>query len=226
MMEQTKKGFLASFLDGLYFNNPVLSLFLGLTLAVLATTRFQTALCVGLLTLVILFLSVLAVSLCHSFLNKIGATIFAAIISACLSTLTILLLVAYAPKLIDADNEKALALLTLVPFISVTSLVLVKGQESLDHTLEDNLGDALGSGIGFLLALVVIGFVRELLATGSITFTALDGTASTWTAWKGWTLSILAQPFGGFFLVAIFSGIHLTIIEMKKHKAPVAEEAK
>ena len=225
-MEQTKKGFLSSFLDGLYFNNPVLTLFLGLTLAVLATTRFQTALMVGVLTLFILFFTVLIVSLCHSFLNKVGATILSAILSACFATVTMLLLVAYAPKLIDTENEKAIALLTLVPFISTTSLVLIKGQESLEHPLSDNLGDALGSGIGFLLALVLIAFVRELLATGAITFTAIDGTSSTWTAWSGWTLGILSQPFGGFFLVAIFSGIHLAILEAKKQKASVAKEAK
>ncbi|MDY2895665.1 MAG: Rnf-Nqr domain containing protein, partial [Candidatus Enterosoma sp.] len=75
---ESKKGFLRSFVDGLFFNNPVLSLFLGLTIAVIATARVQAALAIGAIVVLVLLITNLILSLLRKNLSKVTAAVVAA----------------------------------------------------------------------------------------------------------------------------------------------------
>ncbi|MDY6064417.1 MAG: Rnf-Nqr domain containing protein, partial [Candidatus Enterosoma sp.] len=103
---ENKKGFLRSFVDGLFFNNPVLSLFLGLTLAVIATARVQVALAIGAIVVLVLLITNLILSLLRKDLSKVTAAVVAAIISAGLSTIAMILVGKFFGFLTQAESAK------------------------------------------------------------------------------------------------------------------------
>ena len=224
---ENKKGFLRSFVDGLFFNNPVLSLFLGLTLAVIATARVQAALAIGAIVVLVLLITNLILSLLRKNLSKVTAAVVAAIISAGLSTIAMILVGKFFGFLTQAEPTKySIALLPIIPFVAVTSLVVQKSEDILSRDFTDTLGDTLGSALGFFLVLVLISLIREVLASGAITFVKADTTVAQLTLWDAskFIIGMMGNTFGGLLLVGLFSGLHLAIISFIKKPAQKEEK--
>ena len=224
---ENKKGFLRSFVDGLFFNNPVLSLFLGLTLAVIATARVQAALAIGAIVVLVLLITNLILSLLRKNLSKVTAAVVAAIISAGLSTIAMILVGKFFGFLTQAEPTKySIALLPIIPFVAVTSLVVQKSEDILSRDFTDTLGDTLGSALGFFLVLVLISLIREVLASGAITFVKADTTVAQLALWDAskFKIGMMSNTFGGLFLVGLFSGLHLAIISFSKKPAQKEEK--
>ena len=224
---ESKKGFLRSFVDGLFFNNPVLSLFLGLTLAVIATARVQAALAIGAIVVLVLLITNLILSLLRKNLSKVTAAVVAAIISAGLSTIAMILVGKFFGFLTQAEPTKySIALLPIIPFVAVTSLVVQKSEDILSRDFTDTLGDTLGSALGFFLVLVLISLIREALASGAITFVKADTTVAQLTLWDAskFKIVMMGNTFGGLLLVGLFSGLHLAIISFIKKPAQKEEK--
>ena len=222
-----KKGFLRSFVDGLFFNNPVLSLFLGLTLAVIATARVQAALAIGAIVVLVLLITNLILSLLRKNLSKVTAAVVAAIISAGLSTIAMILVGKFFGFLTQAELTKySIALLPIIPFVAVTSLVVQKSEDILSRDFTDTLGDTLGSALGFFLVLVLISLIREVLASGAITFVKADTTVAQLALWDAskFKIGMMSNTFGGLLLVGLFSGLHLAIISFIKKPAQKEEK--
>ena len=226
-MENTenKKSFLKSFLDGLYFKNPLLSLFLGLTLAVLATNRLQTSLMIGLIVIITMFITLSVISLLRKHLDKVTATIAAAIISAGLASIFAMLIDSLLPGLMNAEESKyKLVLFTVIPFVSTTSLVLAKSEECLSRSYSETVADVLGSGLGYVLALALIAVIREILSTGAITFVDNAGKLYGPILFKSGYIKMFADPFGGLLFVGLFAGIHGTVLHLISKKSMNKEE--
>ena len=224
---ENKKGFLRSFVDGLFFNNPVLSLFLGLTLAVIATARVQAALAIGAIVVLVLLITNLILSLLRKNLSKVTAAVVAAIISAGLSTIAMILVGKFFGFLTQAEPTKySIALLPIIPFVAVTSLVVQKSEDILSRDFTDTLGDTLGSALGFFLVLVLISLIREVLASGAITFVKADATVAQLALWdvSKFKIGLMGNTFGGLLLVGLFSGLHLAIISFIKKPAQKEEK--
>ena len=224
---ENKKGFLRSFVDGLFFNNPVLSLFLGLTIAVIATARVQAALAIGAIVVLVLLITNLILSLLRKNLSKVIAAVVAAIISAGLSTIAMILVGKFFGFLTQTESTKySIALLPIIPFVAVTSLVVQKSEDILSRDFTDTLGDTLGSALGFFLVLVLISIIREVLASGAITFVKADTTVAQLTFWDAskFKIGMMGNTFGGLFLVGLFSGLHLAIISFIKKPAQKEEK--
>ena len=224
---ENKKGFLRSFVDGLFFNNPVLSLFLGLTLAVIATARVQAALAIGAIVVLVLLITNLILSLLRKNLSKVTAAVVAAIISAGLSTIAMILVGKFFGFLTQAELTKySIALLPIIPFVAVTSLVVQKSEDILSRDFTDTLGDTLGSALGFFLVLVLISLIREVLASGAITFVKADTTVAQLALWDAskFKIGMMSNTFGGLLLVGLFSGLHLAIISFIKKPAQKEEK--
>ena len=224
---ESKKGFLRSFVDGLFFNNPVLSLFLGLTLAVIATARVQAALAIGAIVVLVLLITNLILSLLRKNLSKVTAAVVAAIISAGLSTIAMILVGKCFGFLTQAEPTKySIALLPIIPFVAVTSLVVQKSEDILSRDFTDTLGDTLGSALGFFLVLVLISLIREVLASGAITFVKADTTVAQLALWDAskFKIGMMSNTFGGLLLVGLFSGLHLAIISFIKKPAQKEEK--
>ena len=216
-----KRNVFLTFLDGIYLKNPVFSLFLGLTLAVLCTTSLQVSLYISAIVLVDMLVVEIFVSLFHKHLGKLAGYVCAALLSAAISVLGTLLLAAYYPvTIIDGLTPFSSAVIaSFIPFVTTTSAVLIKGQEATERSLPQAIADALGSGIGFAFALALISVFREFIGTaqlqfvigglgeGNTTVSLVVCKIKNWT----WTMPAILNPFGGFLITGFFAGIHASI---------------
>lgn len=150
--------------DGLFKKNPVFVLALGLVPAVAAATTGLNGLSLGLITAVVL--------LAASIINYVLLPRVPANAQLAVRGLVLIVLVAAAYGLLLRLNPALAAGLGIfVPLVAVTDL-LREGESTRQNFSAAILG-ALGQGLGFALALVVIGVIREFLAQGSIFGTEL-----------------------------------------------------
>lgn len=217
-----KRNVFLTFLDGIYLKNPVFSLFLGLTLAVLCTTTLQNAAFISAIVLVDMLIVEIFISLFHKRLGKLAGYVIAALLSAAVSVISSMVLAAYYPIVVLPGFTTVTTVLinSLIPFVTTTSAVLIKGEEATERNVLHAFADALGSGIGFALALGLIALFREFIGTAQLQFVYQDFSAPEGMAvvtltysikeWT-WTLPAILNPFGGFLLTGFFSGIHACI---------------
>jgi electron transport complex protein RnfE len=228
-MENENISFGKAFLNGLFFKNPLLTLYLGLTLAIIATTRVEIAFFVAVIALIDIFCTQLIVSLLRKQLTKISAFILAAIISAGIATIFTILIDNLLPGLVtpaEGYDQFAVVLYSVVPFVATTSLVLGKTEDTLSQKTSTTIADSLGSGLGFLLALVILAVIREILATGAISFVTNSGNVFGPVLFKKAPAALFAKPFGGFLLAGLFCGLHGTILACINKKQEKKEEVK
>ena len=151
-----------NFSKGLIKENAVFALFLGLCPTLGVTTSAVNGLGMGLATTFVLVMSNLVVSLVKNQIpDKVRIPAFIVII-ATFVTVVELVMKAYVPSLFDALG-------LFIPLIVVNCLVLGRAEAfASKNSLGSSIIDGLGMGIGFALALTVLGGVREILGSGSI----------------------------------------------------------
>jgi Na+-transporting NADH:ubiquinone oxidoreductase subunit NqrD len=226
--KEQNKRFLKIFFDGLYFENPVFGLFLGLTVAILVSTTIQKAYAMGILMLLNLLIIETLLSLFRKHLSLFSSRILAVFFSAALATIEGMFLVAFLPEigvLGFAGNDDAV-LITVVPFLATSSLILAKGEKALSLDPLAAFMDAFGSGIGYLASLVILAFFREFLGTGK--FTYIDDQRVKEIVVFSSPFGILTTPFGGFLFTGIFSAIHSAVVSLiarKKEQSLLRKEA-
>lgn len=229
-MENTKssRGFCRSFMDGFILKNPVLVLFLGLTLAILVTNSFENSLILSVVVGFNLFVTQIVIAIFRKLLNKTGAITLATLISAGIASLLYLALDKGVPFLnhnfVDAYTKAGLA---VVPFIATTSAVTLKAQEIIDRPFDDTLGDTLGSILGFALGLCLIALIREGLATGGLTFHFTYEEPIVVKFWKSsFKLPMFADLFGGFLVTGVVAGFYATCAHLVSHAIDRKKEVK
>ena len=194
-------------INGIKCENPVFVLFLGLCPALAVTTKIENAYMMGFCVLIILLFSNFVVSLIKKIVpESVKIPVYILIIGTFV-TIIELLLQSYVPVL-----YKALGI--YLPLIVVNCIVLgralsVASKESVGKSLLD----ALGIGLGYTIALILIASFREIL--GSNTITLMDGLSSL-TGYRAvyklpisnlFPMSFLISPPGAFFTLGIFAGI-------------------
>ncbi|PID27061.1 MAG: electron transport complex subunit RsxE [Candidatus Cloacimonadota bacterium] len=188
MFENLTKGFIKE--------NPVLVLALGLCPSLAVTTSIENGLGMGMASTAVLMGSSSIVSLLKKFIpSSIRIPIYIVII-ATFVTIIDLTLQAYIPAL-----SESLGL--FIPLIVVNCIILGRAEAfASKNSLLDSLIDALGMGLGFTLALVLISSLREFAGTGAIygypifQMMGLD--------FKGSIMMIL--PPGGFLAMGLILG--------------------
>jgi electron transport complex protein RnfE len=198
MSENRKK----IFTKGLIKENAVFVMLLGLCPVLGTTTSAINGLGMGIATLFVLVLSNLAVSLAKSFIpDKVRIPAYIVIIASFV-TMIQLLMQAYTPSLYEALG-------IFIPLIVVNCLILGRAEAfASKNTVFNSLLDGLGMGLGFTLALTMLGAVRELLGSLSLFgFSFVEG--------DGMLVFVLAP--GGFlglgYLISLMNRIN------KKSKA-------
>ncbi|MCF7862124.1 electron transport complex subunit E [Candidatus Woesearchaeota archaeon] len=176
-------------LGGILQRNPVFTMMLGLCPVLAVTTSLENGLGMGLSAMfVLMFSNPIISSLRNVIPDRIRIPSFIVII-ATFVTIVSLLMQAYLPALNDRLG-------IYVPLIVVNCIILGRAEVfARRNSIFDSLLDAVGMGIGFTLALIVIGSVRELLGSGSIAF------------W-GYTLS---APIEGAIVMILPAGALMTI---------------
>jgi len=156
-------------LKGLWRQNPVLRLLLGFCPTLAVTTSALDALGMGAATTFVLLCSnVVIASIKRLVPDPMRIPIYIMVI-ATFVTVVDLLLQAYCYSL-----SKSLGL--FIPLIVVNCIILGRAESFASRNpVLASLIDGLGMGLGFTLALVVLGSIRELLGSGSVFGLALVG---------------------------------------------------
>jgi len=147
---------------GFFKENPVFVLFLGLCPTLGVTTSAFNGLGMGLATTFVLLMSNIVVSMIKSLIpNKVRIPSYIVVIAAFV-TIVELVMQAFIPDLFDQLG-------LFIPLIVVNCLVLGRAEAfASKNNLVTASVDGLGMGLGFTMALVMLGGVREILGSGSI----------------------------------------------------------
>ncbi len=151
-----------NFSKGLLKESPVFALFLGLCPTLGTSTSAINGLGMGLATTFVLVMSNMVISMVKNFIpDKVRIPSFIVII-ATFVTVVELVMKAYVPSLYDALG-------LFIPLIVVNCIVLGRAEAfASKNNIISSIIDGLGMGLGFALALTLLGSVREILGSGSI----------------------------------------------------------
>lgn len=150
------------FLKGIIKENPVFVMLLGMCPTLGVTSSAFNGLGMGVATLFVLLMSNLVVSIVKSQIpGKVRIPAFIIIIASFV-TIVEMVLEAFIPFLYEQLG-------IFIPLIVVNCLILGRAEAfASKNTIMSSILDALGMGIGFVIALTVLGAVREILGSGSI----------------------------------------------------------
>ena len=150
-------------LNYIFDENPIFVLVLGLCSLLAVTTTFEKSYMMGLTVLVILVISNFIVSLIRKLVNEeIRIPVYIIIIST-LVTIIEILLRKYSKPLYDAFG-------IYLPLIVVNCIILGRALSyASSHSVLKSIGDGFKNGVGYLFAISIIGLLREVLGSGTIT---------------------------------------------------------
>ena len=176
-------------LNGIFKENPVLVLLLGLCPTLGTSSSAINGMSMGLATTAVLVFSNILISVFKKVIpDKVRIPAFIMIIAS-LVTIVQMLMEAYTP-----DIYKVLGL--YIPLIVVNCIVLGRAESfASKNSVIDSMFDGIGSGLGFTLALTILGMIREVLGNGTI-FNIVITPAN----WQPALIFIL--PPGGFLTIA------------------------
>ncbi|MBD0851707.1 RnfABCDGE type electron transport complex subunit E [Maribacter arenosus] len=151
-----------NFLKGIVKENPVFVMLLGMCPTLGVTSSAFNGLGMGIATLFVLLMSNTVVSLVKSQIpSKVRIPAFIIIIASFV-TIVEMVLEAFIPFLYEQLG-------IFIPLIVVNCLILGRAEAfASKNNLKSSVLDALGMGIGFVIALTVLGAAREILGNGSI----------------------------------------------------------
>lgn len=191
MAQTTKKASpltLDVFTAGIWKENPVFVMMLGLCPVLAVTNSVLNSLAMGIASIFVLVCSNALVSALRNFIPKqVRITAYIIIIA------TFVTLVDYIIQAISLDLYNRLG--AFIQLIVVNCLILGRAEAyASKNPFAKSVVSALGMGLGFTLALVMLGGVRELLGTGQ-----LLGYQIFSTQFEPWVVMIL--PPGGFIVL-------------------------
>ena len=197
-------------LRGVWKENPVLMQTLGLCSALAVTNAVANSLAMGIATTGVLVGSSIIVSTFPKWIpSQVRISTYILII-ATFVTIADMVLESTVPNI-----HKALG-----PYIAlmVTNCIVLGRQEAFAsrNPVGRSILDALGSGTGFTLALLMMGIPREVLGNGS--FLGIDVMGPRFEPWV-----VMILPPGGFFMI----GVWLVLVSWREqHKARARLRAK
>lgn len=154
---------------GIISENPILVMLLGMCPTLGVSTSAINGVGMGAATLLVLIFSNSAIALVKNIIPPMVRIPSFIVIIATIVTVVDLLMAAYFPGL-----HAALGI--YIPLIVVNCIILGRAEAfASKNTIRQSILDALGMGLGFTLALSVLGAVREVLGNGSIFGYALFG---------------------------------------------------
>lgn len=186
-MTQRRSKLWRIFSKGIIKENPVLRLMLGCCSALAVTTSASNSVGMGIATAFVLICSNAVISLLRNIIpGKVRIPAYITIVASFV-TVAQFLVQAYTPEL-----DKALGV--YLPLIAVNCIILGRAEMfARKNGVLLSVLDGAGMGIGYTLALLIIGIVREILGAGSI-----------------FGISVMPEPIvifllppGGFFVFAM-----------------------
>lgn len=148
--------------NGIIKENPTLVMMLGMCPTLAVTTSCVNGLGMGLTTTVVLALSNTIISLMRKIIpDKVRVPAFIVIVASFV-TLVQFMLEAYLPSLNDALG-------IYIPLIVVNCIILGRAESyAYKNPVIPSLFDGIGMGLGFTVALGILGALREIIGSGKI----------------------------------------------------------
>lgn len=149
-------------LNGLFKENPTFVLMLGMCPTLAVTTSAMNGLGMGLTTMVVLALSNAMISLLRNIIpDKVRIPAFIVVIASFV-TIVELLLEGFIHSLYDALG-------IYIPLIVVNCIILGRAESyASKNPVIPSFFDGVGMGLGFAMALTIIGAIREILGAGEV----------------------------------------------------------
>ncbi len=183
-----------NFTKGLFKENPVLVLLLGMCPSLATTTSVTNAIGMGLSATAVLICSNVVISLLRKLIpSKVRIAAYIVII-ATFVTIVEMLLKAFLPELAESLG-------VFIPLIVVNCIILARAEAfASKNNVFQSLLDGAGMGLGFTIALAIIATFREILGAGTwMNFRVMP------MAYEPALLFIL--PAGGFLSLGIILGV-------------------
>lgn len=192
------------FTDGVIFNNPAFVQVIGMCPALAVTSSATNGFGMGLATTAVLICSNMVVSMLRKVIpDEIRIPAFIVVI-ATFVTITEMLMQAYLTPLYEALG-------IFLPLIVVNCIILARAESfAFKDTVFNSAIDGLGNGIGFTLALTVLGVIRELLGAGSI-----FGKTVMWSSYE--PVTIMTQAPGGFLVLGLILALFGSLTSKKNN---------
>lgn len=187
-------SFAQTFAAGIWNENPVLRLLLGMCPTLAVTAAVKPALTMGLSVIFVLFCSNIVVSLMRNMLKPHLRILMFTLTIATFVTIADLFLKAFAPDMSETLGP-------YVPLIIVNCIIICRAEACASkNTLAVSIVDALGMGVGFTLILCALAGIRELLATGKVfEIQVMPGSFVPWAA--------MGMPVGAFITLGLLLGL-------------------
>ena len=210
--------------NGILASNPVFRLVLGMCPTLAISTSAFNGLGMGIAATVVLVCSNTLVSLLRKVIpDKVRIPAYVLII-ATFVTLVEMLLRKFVPALYDALG-------IYLPLIVVNCIILARAEAfASTNKVGDSVLDGLGMGLGFTLALLLLGVIREFLGSGTF-FVGSFGEAEfgvTLGNLPDYAMSVFVMPAGGFLTLGLVMAAINAISDKTaaKRDAKHAEEGK
>lgn len=204
-------------LNGIFKENPVFVLMLGLCSTLAITTNLESSYMMGICVMIVLICTSVIVSLLKKIVPDNVKTPVYIVIIASFVTILELLLKKYIEPLYNVLG-------IYLPLIVVNCIILGRSISVYSkNSIGKSILDSIGIGIGYTLSLILIGSIREILGSGTLTI--IDNLSTLFnfklvlTIIPATTLlpnPLFISPAGAFLIVGIVLGIINFIKERKK----------
>lgn len=187
------------FKDGISTNNPVLVQLVGLCSVLAITNTVLNSVSMGMAVIVVITASNMVVSIFRNVIpKKIRIPAFIVII-ATFVTLVEMFMEAFAQPIYQSLG-------IFIPLIVVNCVILARAESfAYKNKVIPSIVDGLGMGIGYTVAVVILGVVREILGAG----TFLSGTNFEMTVFGDsfQPIALFITPAGAFIALGIIAAI-------------------
>jgi len=198
-------GGIKEFTKGIWSENPIFRIVLGMCPTLAVTTAAENGVGMGLATTFVLVFSNLVVSSVRNVIpDKVRLPAFIVIIASFV-TIVDLVMNGFFHQL-----HKVLGI--FIPLIVVNCIILGRAEAfASKNPVTSSVLDGLGMGVGFTLSLVVLGSIREVFGNGTIFGVSLFG--------QGFIpMIIMILPPGAFITLGLLLGL-MNKIEQRRIKA-------
>jgi len=179
---------------GLWRENPVFRLLLGMCPTLAVTAAVKPALTMGLCVIFVLVCSNIVVSLMRNLLKPHLRILMFTLTISTFVTIADLFLKAFVPRMSETLGP-------YVPLIIVNCIIICRAEACASkNNLMISIIDALGMGAGFTITLCVLAGIRELLSTGKIFEVQLM--PDMFTPWAA-----MSMPVGAFLTLGLLLGL-------------------
>lgn len=214
-----------NFKNGLIKENPVFGLYLGLCSTLAITTSINNAIGMGVAVICVLILSNMIISAIRKIVpDDIRIPVYIVIIATLVKIIQ-MLIKAYTPAL---DTSLGV----FIPLIVVNCIILGRAEAfASKHNIFDSALDGLGMGLGYLLAVLAMSFIRQILATGILSMTnPFDETMTLFSITlipESFIIPLFSTPVGAFITFAcIAAALGAYKMQAEAKNAPAKTAAK